>query len=272
MSKNKRARSYVFTLNNYSAADEARIQGIDCRYLVYGREAAPTTGTLHLQGYLYFSNAKSFTAAKRLIGDTAHLEVARGTPSQSRTYCVKDGDFFEKGDLPQQGKRSELEELKQLIDEDPAVPSLQLYDTAFPTMVRYGKSILQYRQLKTPPRRHKTEVLWLYGATGTGKSRHAYESFPDAYSKNVANKWWDGYDQHQTVILDDLRPHHFSFNFLLKLFDRYPMTIEVKGGTAQFVAKTIIVTTNLPAKEFAELQSAEDHEQLMRRITDEVPF
>lgn len=267
-----RHRSYCFTLNNYSTEDETRIQAVCCSYLIYGREKAPTTGTLHLQGYVRLTNPKSLTAVKALISPTAHLEVAKGSAEQNRVYCIKSDDFFEVGTCPTQGKRSDLEKVKELIDTNPSTSTLSLYEEAFAPMVRYSRSILTYRALKTPPRRSKTVVLWLYGATGTGKSRHAYDAFPDAYSKSVDNKWWDGYDNHATVILDDLRPEHFSFNFLLKLFDRYPLSVEVKGGTAQFIATTIVVTTHIDAKSFAEQASSEDSEQLLRRITDETHF
>lgn len=267
-----RHRSYCFTLNNYTSDDETRIQDADCSYIIYGRETAPSTGTVHLQGYVRFTNPKSLTAAKALLSPSAHLEVAKGSATQNRTYCAKDGDFYEDGQCPSQGKRNDLVKIKELIDTNPTTSTLSLYEEAFAPMVRYSRSILAYRALKTPPRRHKTVVLWLYGPTGSGKSRHAYDAFPDAYSKSVSNKWWDGYDNHEAVILDDLRPTHFTFNFLLKLFDRYPMQVEVKGSSVQFVAKTIIVTTSMDAKTFAETASFEDSEQLLRRITDETPY
>lgn len=36
----------------------------------------------------------------------------------------------------------------------------------------------------------------------------------------------------------------FSWDFMLRLCDRYPLSVETKGGAVQFVAKKIIFTSN----------------------------
>lgn len=106
-------RSWCFTLNNYSEAEERNIQDAEAKYLIYGREVGDNQ-TPHLQGYVQFSNGKSLSAAKAAIGDRAHMEVARGTPEQNIAYCSKNGDVFTKGERPCQGKRSDL---KHAIDD-----------------------------------------------------------------------------------------------------------------------------------------------------------
>jgi hypothetical protein len=45
-----------------------------------------------------------------------HLEVAKGTAVDNATYCKKDGEYFEKGDLltvDYQGRRSDIEKFKE---------------------------------------------------------------------------------------------------------------------------------------------------------------
>lgn len=69
----------------------------------------------------------------------------------------------------------------------------------------------------------------MYGAPGTGKSRAAYEKYPDAYRKSQ-NKWFDGYESHKVIIIDDLDTDMLGHH--LKIWaDRYPCIGEVKGGT-----------------------------------------
>lgn len=46
---------------------------------------------------------------------------------------------------------------------------------------------------------------WHYGETGTGKSRHVREKYPEAYIKGN-NIWWDGYDGQDVVIIEEMGP------------------------------------------------------------------
>ena len=105
-------------------------------------------------------------------------------------------------------------------------------------------------QQVSSPRDWKTAVFWLHGAPGIGKSRlarditHAHAvSQDDIYSKCGGTKWWDGYNGQSCVIWDEIEAE-YPWNNLLQLLDRYPMKVEVKGSSAEMVAKLIIITSN----------------------------
>jgi hypothetical protein len=90
------------------------------------------------------------------------------------------------------------------------------------------------------------ENLWYHGAPGTGKSRKARDSFPDAYFKAI-NHWWDGYLGEETVIIDEweLTSGKFIGHHLKIWADRYPFKMEVKGSSLPLQRpKRIIITTN----------------------------
>jgi hypothetical protein len=82
-----------------------------------------------------------------------------------------------------------------------------------------------------------------------------------------STKWWDGYVGQPYVIIDDYRPDLCTFSNLLQLFDRYPMRVEFKGGSCQFVAKYIFVTAPKSPRDMWCNRVEEDINQLMRRIT-----
>ena len=77
--------------------------------------------------------------------------------------------------------------------------------------IKYHKGMMAYKSLITsrgprkcpPPDGPEVWVFW--GATGTGKSRRAFETWPDAYRKMTNDKWWDGYHGEETVIFDDFK-------------------------------------------------------------------
>lgn len=272
-----RSRAWLFTLNNYTDGDEAVIRSLSAVYLCYGHEVAPSTGTPHLQGYVYLQHAKSMTAVKAMFAPAQpHFERANGTPAQNRAYCSKEDttDFYEVGELPRQGKRSDLERVRSAIVAEPQITEEKLFDEHFPPMVRYHRSIMRYKAIKQPSRDFKTEVFWFSGPTGTGKSRDAFGLHPHAYSKSTRSKWWDGYDGQDVVIIDDLRPRDFEFTFLLQLFDRYPLLVEVKGGTLKFTSRKIIVTTSMSLEEFSLIAASisEDPQQLVRRVEHQVSY
>lgn len=109
-------RRWVFTVNNYTDEVLATIDGLECVYVVYGREVAPTTGTPHLQGFIIFDRTHRATAVRELF--PAHWEAARGTSSQAATYCKKDGNFTERGVFPDAGgRRSDLQVAIEWVDE-----------------------------------------------------------------------------------------------------------------------------------------------------------
>ena len=108
MSKN---RNYVFTTNNYTSTPPFHSA---MRYLVFGKEVGES-GTPHLQGYVVFNTQVSFKSCQKYLETGSHIEVAKGNHNQAITYCKKDGDFEEFGEIPQQGKRSDLERLKDAI-------------------------------------------------------------------------------------------------------------------------------------------------------------
>lgn len=280
MSKSNR---FCFTKNNYVAVDVAILTGVipEFKYWCFGKEVGEG-GTPHLQGYFEFPNntkvrlSAAQTRVQRLGLMGFHLELAKGTAQQNITYCSKDGDFFQGGDPPRahQGKRTDLDVVCDAIKDGDNM--VDLIDK-FPAQVVKFRSGLEYLlQTQRERRFFKTEVWWLWGPTGSGKSRWAWDQEPDAYMKCSTHKWWSGYIGQESVIIDDYRPSkEMPFNFILNLFDRYPLSVETKGGMVEFVAKKIFVTSPYSPSmtcDHLEWVGAEQKAQLIRRVDHCVQF
>lgn len=108
-------------------------------------------------------------------------------------------------------------------------------------------------------------VFW--GPTGTGKSHRAWaEAGLQAYSKDPLTKWWDGYRHQEHVIIDEFRGV-INISHLLRWLDKYPVSVETKGGQAALLARRIWITSNLHPNEWYPELDMMTKEALLRRLT-----
>ncbi len=88
----KRSRKMVFTINNPSSGliqkHEAMPWRSDCTHFVCQLEAGAVAGVDHLQGFVRWRHAKTFTAAMKILGK-GHFEGARGSIKSNKVYCTK---------------------------------------------------------------------------------------------------------------------------------------------------------------------------------------
>jgi len=101
----KQSRGFTITCNNYTYGDCAALILLadKYRYVCCGFEVAPTTGTPHLQGYVYNDVNIEFNSLKKQL-PRFNILKSKGTELQNIGYASKDGDFWESGYPPQQGK------------------------------------------------------------------------------------------------------------------------------------------------------------------------
>jgi len=87
---NPRARRWCFTLNNYSTDDDKKLEKYlthKSKRFIYQAEKG-AEGTPHLQGVFELTNASSFKALKKQLGDKLHLEKCNNW-NASVKYCQK---------------------------------------------------------------------------------------------------------------------------------------------------------------------------------------
>lgn len=90
------------------------------------------------------------------------------------------------------------------------------------------------------------QVHVIIGPTGSGKSHFAAQRASSdgatVYYK-PRGEWWDGYTNQESVILDDFYGW-VPYDELLRVLDRYPHQVPIKGGFVNFVAKRVYITSN----------------------------
>lgn len=106
----------------------------------------------------------------------------------------------------------------------------------------------------------------LWGPTGVGKSRRAWEEAGnDAYSKDPRTKFWCGYQGQRHIIIDEFRGS-IDISHLLRWLDRHPVRVETKGGSQPLMATTFWITSNLPPSAWYPELDSETYLALERRI------
>lgn len=263
------SKHWCFTLNNYSEDDVALLRAIGSErnginYLVFGREIGES-GTPHLQGFVSFSNRRTLRYARNLISDRAHFEAAKGSPDQAGEYCKKEGKYEEFGECPRgRGTRNDLASAvaavkagasRRVLLEEHATAYSRAYKMLNEALLVYSKS-RDWMPVTT--------VYW--GETGTGKTRKAFEDCETVPYMHSGGMWFDGYDGHENVIFDDFGGSEFKLTYLLKLLDRYPMRVPVKGGFVSWIPKNIYITSNYSPKEWFPGAKDEHVKALFRRF------
>lgn len=259
-----RTRSYCYTLNNYTDEDILSLSTVDCRYHIYGKEVGEC-GTPHLQGFIYFHNAKSFNTVRRLH-DRWHIEATRGTTQQAIEYCKKEGDWYEYGEEPISQKRKGEMEKERWVRARTLAMENKLEEIDADIFIRQYGNLRKIQKDYMPDVEDNDDVtgIWYYGAAGTGKSRTARDKYPNAYLK-MCNKWWDGYQDEVNVIIDDIDKNHACLGHHLKIWaDRYAFLAEIKGGAIKIRPKHIVVTSQYHINEIWDDQ--ETREALQRRF------
>ncbi len=272
-------RNVVFTWNNPTGMiefEEERMQ-----YLVYQEEIGES-GTYHFQGYCEFKNPVRLTPAKDLLGGpTVHIERRRGTQAEAIAYCKKDDtridhtETIEEGTPHSQGTRTDisLEGFKNAVMTGKR--KRDLVEEHFAILARYSKFYNTLTELARPRRSTDLTVTLLYGETGTGKTRAVEDIWganPEFYRTPLNNKtiWYDGYDGHTTVLLDDFSgaASHISLCNLLQLLDRYPVQVPTKGSHTWWLPNEVFVTTNILPRDWYDWKNrGEQYKALARRFS-----
>lgn len=303
-----RYRNCCWTYNNPTpeGVEHLRAQLDQFSYIVWGHEVG-SSGTPHLQGYCEFAKQPTFSAVKKILGNTVHFAQRKGKPKQAAGYCKKglcehhiracdiceycesfDGDYefffprtvdepqtwidpFEYGTISEQGKRTDITDCVEMIQDGCTMRQVAQHNPE--AYVKFHRGFRDLRATLMPERSLKEmpHVIVLWGETGTGKTRDAIIKYwPDEphYIWRPSNtSWWDGYDGQTKIIMDEFRGQ-MPFADLLGLLDRNEYRAPIKGGFIQIQADKFILTSPKHPSLWYDDDKFDKLAQLKRRITE----
>jgi len=261
-----RSHIWCFRISNWQNIDPLKLNKLKAdlskaKYWIMGKEICPTTGTPHLQCFVWYNYARVWSAMQKTMRPVgAWFKKSRGSAWQNLVYCKKDGDFEEHGERPVEEevakesrgegsrkrwrnaiKLAEERDWKRLKEEEP-----HLYLTQQSGLKRVAAAVIG----GIKESRLSLDNTWCVGEPGTGKSKWVRDFYgvDNIYYLMPNNpKWWDGYVGQSVVCVEDIGPEHaIQMGWVLKVVgDWYPFNVEIKNDMLIGIRPlTVICTSN----------------------------
>jgi hypothetical protein len=290
----KQSRKYQLTINNpkmdFSHEKIKEIINNSFPSTVYFCMADEQGQTFHTHLYLLFSGGVRFSTIKRHF-PTAHIEAARGSSLENREYIAKDGKHGDKTDTKIEGSFEEwgvmpAERHGGICIEAEIIERIQ--DGAnnaeilieFPHFFRALRDVEYVRQtLKNEEYREKwrdLEVTYIWGQTGTGKTRFVMEGcgYSNVYAVNTYKHPFDGYAGENVILFDEFNSS-FRIQDMNNYLDGYPLSLPARYSNKQACYERVFIISNLPLREQYTLEKNTQMEIWMafvRRIHNVIIF
>ena len=296
--KDTRSRKWQITINNPKEKglthEEICKRVGDMRGILYWcmADEIGDEGTYHTHIYLHGVNAIRFSTIKGKF-DGGHFEMAKGTAQQNKDYVAKDGkwlndrkhetcvdgSFYEVGECPveRQGKRNDLDDLYAMIKE-----GLSNYDILEqnPSFMLNLDKIERARQVVNEERyRHdwrELDVTYIYGTTGTGKTRGVMERYGYESVFRVTDYLhpFDNYKGQDVIIFEEFRSS-IRVADMLNYLDGYPLELPCRYSNKVACFTKVYIITNIPLSEQytnVQKESPETWLAFLRRIGHVVQY
>ena len=301
MENNTQARKWTLVINNPLEAglDHAAIREILHRfapsYFCMADEIA-TTGTYHTHIFLLAPSPMRFSTVKNRFS-TAHIEKAYGSAKANRAYILKEGHwadtdkaetsvsgtFEEWGDLPAE-KEEEAPEMFKLIQDLRAGKSVMEIIEDNPKLAFRIREIETLRQAileeKYSAENRALEVTYLYGASGTGKTRGIFEKhdrksicrITDYGGRNGVR--FDAYHCQDVLVLEEFHSQ-IPISAMLNYLDIYPLTLPARYTDRIACYTKVYITSNIPLEEqYRDIQryQMETWRAFLRRVQNVIEY
>lgn len=276
-SKDKKSRSWVFTLSAEHVSEEELIKELN-GYTWIGQLERGEGGYEHYQGYIENKTPIRFSTLKKKF-PTIHLEVRKGTQLQAYEYATKEetragrilGNMEKPHEEQKRGRGKTLEMLHERLRNGEKVDDIiETSPEAMPHVrnLREVENVLQ-RNAARKNKYRDVRVTYLYGKTGVGKTRYVHETYDDELFRVTDYKHpFDNYRGERVLVLDEFNSQ-LSIESMLNLLDEYRTELSARFYNKWAAYDEVWIISNLKLEEMypAVQQSApEQWQAFLRRI------
>lgn len=292
-SKNIQRHAYQLTINNPLdyGFNHNEIKGIfllefpTLKYFCMADEIG-AEGTPHTHIYVTFSSRVRFSTIKKHFPE-AHIEPAKGSVKSNIEYVKKsgkwkesdkadtriEGTFEEWGTPPtQKGRNMDMQELYDLINEGYSNADIIALNNDYILNIEKldkVRTILLTEKYKGL-RRLNLKVIYISGATGTGKTRGVLDTHGDANVYRVSDYKhpFDLYACQNVLVLDEYRSQ-LAISNLLQYCDIYPIELPARYANKYACYETVYIVSNWKLEDqYREVQqdNPESWQAFLRRI------
>lgn len=240
----------------------------------------------HTHIYVYFNSPMRFNTLKKRFPQ-AHIEKAYGTSCENRNYVFKEGKWThnakketnlsetheEWGKLPEerQGARNDYAELYELIQEGKS--NFEILNEK-PDFISQLERLDKVRQIVLEEAFKEIfrnmEVSYLYGDTGSGKTKSIMERY--GYSKVCRvtdyKHPFDHYQGEDIIVFEEFQSS-LPINQMLIYLDGYPVTLPCRYANKTACYTKVYLLSNIDLKDqYPDIQryNSEIWKAFLRRI------
>lgn len=249
-------------------------------------------GTPHTHIFVVFVNSVMFdTLHKQFYG--AHIERAKGTNQENQDYVRKCGKwlddakhetskpetFEECGELPpdRSSRETQAEQIMQMVKD--GMTNAEIIE-AIPGAYNKIAHIEAARQAILQER-HKSEwrdldVTYIWGSTGTGKTRSVMEKYgyANVYRVTDYSHPFDGYMGQEIILFEEFRSS-LPLSSMLTYLEGYPINLPCRYANKVACFTKVFLISNIPLeKQYPNVQIEEkaDWDAFCRRIGTVIHF
>lgn len=294
-------RKWNITINNpqdkgldHDAIKKALELFKGCEYWCMSDEIGLTTHTPHTHIYLQLKNGAAFsTVQKRFPG--GHYEIAGGSARENRDYIQKsgkwaedektdtsvEGTFEESGpvpDEPGQGARTDIATIYAQIKD--GMTNAEIIE-ARPDSARYINLMDRIRLTVLDAQYGETfnesmEVTYIWGPTGTGKTRGVVEryGYRNTYRVTDYRHPFDGYSTQGVMVFEEFRSS-LMIGEMLNYMDKHPHTLPARYSNKQGCYDAVYIISNIDLREqYTNVQENEPEtwKAFLRRIDHVIEY